>query len=499
MRLAVCLLLALSTSLGLGDDGIVRRVAGAIGPTDEHTAIVLEKMIVSVDIYSDRAEVDSTFLLHNIGDATTVAVAFPEAGQLALARGEVVPPGRFTFWADGDQLSSNGGRRGPAAFVALTPVRFAPDERRVVRVRYDTVLATAADGRRFFEYVTGSAAAWKGTIDHCGITVDVHYADRARECFEVPFGMYGQGHFEVARADFEPAITDQFRIWYYRVPIGVTVAGFPLGCEIRGSYPRVKDGRLWVAARRLAEWMPAELKSLPEGVRLTRGGRVVMLKAGDASLHSRGWPSRLPAAPRLEQGALMVPLRPVAEALGAFVQWRPQAQRVEISFPIDRVLADVLEDADELVRTFGIRPRTRWPLGWAPIETGGDASELLSAPHLVTGHFTGGGFMDAAVLVQRSDEYGLAVLWSWGRDLEFVWADQWRGSSDRDGPLLALRTRAPGEVAYYAENETTPKSGRLDLKHDGIELLTDGKPTRLFYWDDTVEGRNKLRSVVIAE
>jgi hypothetical protein len=483
-----------------GDDGIVRRVAGAIGPVDEHTSVVLEKMMISVDLFSDRAEVDSTFLLHNTGDATSVSVTFPEAGELGAATGQLMSLGRFTLWADGNQLSSNGGRGGPAAFVALTPVRFAPDERRVVRIRYDTALATAANGRRFFEYVTGSAAAWKGTVHHCGITVDVHYEDRARECFEVPFGMYGQGHFESARGDFEPASTDQFRVWYSKAPVGVTVAGFRLGCEIQGSYPRPRDGRLWVAARRLAEWLNVRFEPLPGGVRLTRGGRVVTLMSGDVHLDVNGSRIRLPEAPRVERGRLMVPLRPVASALGVFVQWRPQAHRLEMSFPIDHALAEVLENADELVRTFRIRPRVcSWPTGWAPIEAGGHAVEAHSAPHLVTGHFTGGGFMDAALLLQRSDEYGLAVLWSWGGDLELVWAAQWRGTTGFDGLSFALRTLPPGKVAYYAENETTPRSGRLDLKHDGIELLADGKPTRLFYWDDTVEGRNKLRSVLIAK
>jgi len=502
VRLAVWLVFAMSSFCATVADAVVTPVAGAIEPVDDHTSVVLEKMMVSVELYSDRAEVDSTFLLHNTGDATSVAVTFPEAGELGVATGQIMSPGRLTLWADGDRLSSNGGSTGPEAYVVWDLVRFAPDERRVVRVRYDTALATGPDGRRFFEYVIGSAAAWKGTIHHCGITVDVHYEDRAHECFNAP---YSRGS-RFSREDFEPASNEQFRAWYSRAPVGATVAGYPLGCEMKGGHLVLRDGRLWVAVRRLAEWLHVHFRPLPGGVRLTRGGRVVTLMSGDAGLDLNGSRSPLPEAPRIEQGRLMAPLRPLASALGATVQWRPQTQRVEVRFPVEGAFRRAFTPEEH--QWYSPRlPRHAWPLGWAPLEMGEYEQNALAeplsrgsvTPVMVAGDFAPGSLKDIALLLQRGDEYGLAVLKNRSGGFEFLWLYQWRrDAADPADSSVMLRSRARGKVAYEL-GEPASKLGRFRLDRDGIELVADGRPTMLFFWDEAVEGRNRFRSVVIAE
>ena len=79
----------------------------------------------------------------------------------------------------------------------------------------------------------------------------------------------------------------------------------------------------------------------------------------------------------------------------------------------------------------------------------------------------------------------------------------WRRSSWLDGRpqlttrdpaelITVLRTQPLGEVSYYQEGESTPKSGRLQLEHDAIEVIAWGKVATLYYWDDAARGYDRV-------
>lgn len=51
-----------------------------------------------------------------------------------------------------------------------------------------------------------------------------------------------------------------------------------------------------------------------------------------------------------------------------------------------------------------------------------------------------------------------------------------------DGYTFYLRLRQPGLITYWTGSGPT---GRLDLKHDGVEMIFAGKTSSLYHWDGT--------------
>ncbi|HYF80695.1 MAG TPA: copper amine oxidase N-terminal domain-containing protein, partial [Symbiobacteriaceae bacterium] len=64
---------------------------------------------------------------------------------------------------------------------------------------------------------------------------------------------------------------------------------------------------------------------------LTRNDRTLTLGVGKADMHVQGETRPLLRAPAQFEGQLIIPLRPVAEALGARVDWDPERYRALMS------------------------------------------------------------------------------------------------------------------------------------------------------------------------
>jgi hypothetical protein len=85
--------------------------------------------------------------------------------------------------------------------------------------------------------------------------------------------------------------------------------------------------------RALLEWMGAQVgwDSAQQRVTAQRGDMTVILWVGRAQAQVNGQARRMEVPPVVIQSHTFIPLRFVAEALGARVDWNPQTWRVTVS------------------------------------------------------------------------------------------------------------------------------------------------------------------------
>lgn len=110
----------------------------------------------------------------------------------------------------------------------------------------------------------------------------------------------------------------------------VYVDGRPLRLE---AAPRVEQGRTLVPLRGVFEALGAQVTFDPatQTVVAVRAGRTVILRVGSPTARVNGKQVDLEVPARVRDGRTLVPLRFVAEALGVTVRWDPAAGAVHIA------------------------------------------------------------------------------------------------------------------------------------------------------------------------
>ncbi|MBR3942361.1 MAG: trypsin-like peptidase domain-containing protein, partial [Clostridia bacterium] len=87
--------------------------------------------------------------------------------------------------------------------------------------------------------------------------------------------------------------------------------------------PQIVSDRTFVPMRAVFEALKADVQwdDATKTVISTRGETVVNVTLGTAVLYKNGQPSLLDAAPFIQEGRMLIPLRAVAESFGCAVQW----------------------------------------------------------------------------------------------------------------------------------------------------------------------------------
>ncbi len=500
-----CLLTALSTGAAWADDGAMSGIGGALQLMGEHPTIVMEQMLVEAKLTPERATIDCRFVFRNTGAATTVRMGFPESGYGDGSGGFTT----FATWVDGvltrTTIEQPKQRRGYEDFLRwrVKTVRFKRGETRRVRVRYTSPMGRNTSGDRSFSYAVGTGGSWKGPIGDAKITIHIEYEPsqyilRAGDDLVVS----GPGSLVWHKRSFQP-----------QPDAGITVsliasrwqvhAGWRNGDLYPGGDWRVRDGQLWVAVRELANWLGAQVEWMSPDVRLLYGSRSVTIRVGDSVMQVDERQVALPGAPVISGNQLLVPVQPIAEALGCRVS--ASDRTTEVVTPLDTELAGRVGErsaADICHRLATVAA------GWAPPEQSLYAKEALDfagrntnmPPWLAVGAFTERGNRDVALTLCKGKDLALLVAVNNPNDLAasgVFWVFAAHQGPLAPGQLLSvLTTHPPGEVAYWQELETTAKSGRLNLPYDGIELVVVGKAAMLYYWDNLTE---EFRSVITAD
>lgn len=114
-------------------------------------------------------------------------------------------------------------------------------------------------------------------------------------------------------------------------PIQVNVNGSPVG--FTNIAPVEVDGAVLVPLRGVFEAMGASVDydGASHTITATKGRQVVVLPLGSTTASVDGQPATLSQPARVQDGATLIPLRFVAEALGGYVQWESANNTVDIS------------------------------------------------------------------------------------------------------------------------------------------------------------------------
>ncbi|GAC1584837.1 MAG: hypothetical protein NVS3B7_20030 [Candidatus Elarobacter sp.] len=96
----------------------------------------------------------------------------------------------------------------------------------------------------------------------------------------------------------------------------------------------VKDGRIYVPLRSMFEQMGATVSATPDGktVTATKPGASVSVTLGKAGVVVNGETRPLDVPPMMYHGIVLVPVRVLSEALGAYVQWVPSRRVVVVRY-----------------------------------------------------------------------------------------------------------------------------------------------------------------------
>ena len=96
----------------------------------------------------------------------------------------------------------------------------------------------------------------------------------------------------------------------------------------------VKDGQIYVPLRSMFEQMGATVSASPDGktVTATKPGASVTVTVGKSEVVINGATRPLDVPPMLYHGIVLVPVRVISEALGAYVQWLPTRHVVVVRY-----------------------------------------------------------------------------------------------------------------------------------------------------------------------
>ena len=105
------------------------------------------------------------------------------------------------------------------------------------------------------------------------------------------------------------------------------------GVLLMDTLPQVKDQRTMVPIRAVAEALGAEVKWTAESnqVTMTRAGSTVVMALGSTVAMVDGVPIKMDVAPYADQNRTYLPVRYVAEFFGQKVEWDQDERRVDIS------------------------------------------------------------------------------------------------------------------------------------------------------------------------
>ncbi len=96
----------------------------------------------------------------------------------------------------------------------------------------------------------------------------------------------------------------------------------------------IRDGHIYVPLRRMFEEMGAVVSASADGktIRAVKDGAEVSVTLGDPEVMINGQPRPLDVPPMLYNGIVLVPVRVISEALGAYVQWVPDRRIVVVRY-----------------------------------------------------------------------------------------------------------------------------------------------------------------------
>ncbi|HUV04424.1 MAG TPA: stalk domain-containing protein [Armatimonadota bacterium] len=328
------------------DDGAVHGVGGTIAPMVEHPTVRMVREKVDAKLDWGGAKVRCEFVFKNEGPATTVKIGFPEK-----AWGEVGPIRRSDFsgfksWVDGKRVSTRfvPSRKPPKEasqeFEAwhVKDVGFGAGQTRLIVNEYTCPLGRDSGGNRFFSYTLRSGKTWKGKIGEAIITVD---ASEVSSYYKVsppespkPYVLRGSRITWTLR-DFEPdedisvSLTPKHQIF-----IGGPATGSPVAVadpEVFGKHG-VAMASVWQL--RHLHGCSTSWDKVKRQCTITYGERSVELRPGSkTAILSKTEEIRLPRAPHLAEGRLVVPIINVAKALGMTVSYDQKRGWISILAP----------------------------------------------------------------------------------------------------------------------------------------------------------------------
>jgi len=135
--------------------------------------------------------------------------------------------------------------------------------------------------------------------------------------------------------------------------------------------PEIKNGRTFLPLRAISEAFGAKVVWLQEtqGITITLGDNTIGLQIGNTSAVVNGTVMTLEAAPYIKNSRTMVPLRLIAEGLGAQVDWDGTTRTVTLT--ITETNNTIPEPTNQLpIASFTMNPTT----GTAPLEVTFNAS-----------------------------------------------------------------------------------------------------------------------------
>jgi len=496
--LAACL----TASAAVCDDEAIQGIGGAIEPMKEHPSIVMDRMEVDINIWPEYADVDCRFVFRNTGPAATVRMGFPEESFYPPSRDHLVGFTRFATWVDGKPVQAAiEGLRWDKDRIhwkrwRVKQVEFAAGQTRRVRVQYAAPLGKIASSPGGdFQYDLGSGASWKGPIGLAHVTVHGHYRpDRGWLSVFPDFRRVGPTAFEWVARRLNP--TEDVQVMYFPGYGGVFVEG-EADWEITHPYPHIADGVVWAQAETVAKWLQAEFRATANEAALTKGTRTVSMRRDSLWLDLNGHRIRLPHAPRAEGDRLMVPLAPVARALGATVKFDSKTRETRVELPW---LASLPIPSSGFARGYAFRVL---PLGFAPPDMADFDSGIVEyyrkhgkgAPWFCAGDFNGDGKRDIALVLAKADQVGVGLLrWQERSTFAFEWLTEPTAMRlEPSGKLFTVvHTRPPGSISYWTDTDRRGPAGRLALKHDGIEVYFWEKAAETYYWDEKAKRYQKV-------
>jgi hypothetical protein len=294
-------------------------------------------------IYTEYADVDCTFVLHNTGKATSVLIGFPESGG-----GDIVVPKMgfryFRSYVDGKrvQVRVQEQRRDvdPGGYFRwyLKRVRFGAGQTRVIRNVYRAPLGAISTGHDFFDYILTTGASWKGKIGRSDIIVELSGLDHVVDLEIRPEGYRRVGNRIVWRLEnYEPKENIFIMFFqHYRLyaDIGESrIVSRDALIRPQGTLMIDADWFRSIQGVRVAWDGATQRVTIADSV----SGRQIVMRVGDRWAIVNGQRVQLPVAPSWyhEWGrrVVRVPLRSVVEALGGQVAFKRESATVEVQFP----------------------------------------------------------------------------------------------------------------------------------------------------------------------